>query len=403
MLLNTISLKNTVFSFNSKKITDHLHVFLFLSVFLCSFVTQSQKIKVDGIILDETNTPIPFAAVGIVNKNIGTSSTQDGEFSMLLSKSNLQDSLSISCLGYNTFKIKIQDYLKQKEKKILLFESVFEMSEITLIKPSHYIFSAVKKLKENTISTYHLKELLFRRAATEGGKSKFFVENYIKIKGRGPAYSLGTVRVTEARKSADYRIWKRTQWTHSINYMASGNPLSPSEKKPNLKKYTWKIIGDSSYEGEEIVIVEGTNKKKKWDKMKFYIGVDTYGVYRIERQKSLYVYKKHKNGKLYLSYYSNEWGLNRGMIPEKYWNTEAEKMSYRLEAFVLNIEADKKKIRLTSFGDEIDMGSQKLPYHPNFWNDLSMPPDTKFYKKIKSELEGNYGVSLEKQFELVNK
>ncbi|GAL62712.1 hypothetical protein [Algibacter lectus] len=91
------------------------------------------------------------------------------------------------------------------------------------------------------------------------------------------------------------------------------------------------------------------------------------------------------------------------MIPEEYWNTEAEKMSYRLEAFVYNIEIDKKKIRIRGFGDDTDMGSLDLPYHPQFWRNLSMPPDTKFYKKIKSELESNYGVSLEKQFELVNK
>lgn len=31
-----------------------------------------------------------------------------------------------------------------------------------------------------------------------------------------------------------------------------------------------------------------------------------------------------------------------------------------------------------------------------------MPPDTKFFKQIKSELEGNFGVPLEVQYNLAN-
>jgi hypothetical protein len=391
-----LSLKNST--------TTIFSIFLILFYFSNTFTCQSQeaKVEVDGVILDETNIPIPYVAIGIIEKHLGTSSTEDGEFSMLLTKTELQDSLSISCLGYNTIKIKAQDYLNKQEKKLVLIESVVEMSEIKLLNPIDYVLNAVKQLKENTINTPHQLELLYRRAATEGGKSKFFVENYIKIKDRGPSSYLGTVEVSEARKSADYRIWKRKQWTHSINYMASGNPLRPSEKQPNLKKFTWKKMGDSSYEGEDVVIIEGTGKNK-WDKIKFYIGLENFGVYRIENKKALYLYQKHENGKLYLSYYSNEWGFGRDMIPKEYWNTDAEKMSYRLEAFVYNIETDKKKIKVRSYGGDTDMGSQDLPYHPQFWKNLSMPPDTKFFKKIKSELESNYGVSLEDQFKIINK
>ena len=97
--------------------------------------------------------------------------------------------------------------------------------------------------------------------------------------------------------------------------MQTANPLRPSNRKPNLKKFKWKIIDETSYEGEDVLILEGVGKKK-WDKVKLYIGFKTYAIYRIERQKALFVYQKHENGKLYLSYYSNEWGLGRNMIPE---------------------------------------------------------------------------------------
>lgn len=375
---------------------------LLLICFSLNIFAQEKNIEIQGTIIDNNNYPIPYASIGIIKKYMGTSSTEEGTFSMRITKTELQDTLSISSLGYDSFKIKVQDYLDQPEKVIVLNESFTQISEVNILSPKQYVINALKELKNNTISTPHQLELLYRRAATEGGKSKFFVENYIKLRDRGPAYNLGIVQVLEARKSADYRIWKRKQWVHDINWMATGNPLRPSEKQPNLKKFTWKKVGDTSYEGEDVVILEG-HGKNKWNKIKLYIGLDNYGVYKIERQKATYIYKKHENGKLYLSYYSSEWGLSRQMIPEKYWNTPAEKMSYRLEAFVYNIEVDKKKIRIQAYGEDIDMGSLDLPYHPLFWENLSMPPDTKFFKTIKKELEDNYGVPLATQFNLVNK
>lgn len=382
------------------------NVILFFSVFFLTLIPKNaysqQKIEVKGIILDEFENPIPFAAISISKKNKGTSSTEDGEFSFYLTKNDLEDILSVTSLGFNPLKIKVKDYLAQKEKKIVLKESVVEMDEITILAPKNYVQSALKKLKENTLSSQHQIELLYRRAATEAGKSKFFVENYIKIKDRGPAYSLGAVQVVQARKSADYRIWKRKQWTHDINWMATANPLRPTDRRPNLKKFKWKIVGETTYENEDVLILEGVGKKK-WNKVKLYIGADSYGIFRIEKDNALFIYKKHQNGKLYLSYYSNEWSIGRGQIPQNYWNTDAEKMSYRLELFVYNVEIDRKKIKVKLFGGHADMGSLDLPYNKKFWDDLSMPPDTKFFKQIKKELEGNYGVPLETQYNLVNK
>mgnify|MGYP002635536453 CR=1 FL=1 len=377
---------------------------VFSICFLClvSFYSNAQNIIVKGIVLDSYENTIPFAAITVLKKNIGTSSTEDGEFSLTVTNNNLRDSLSISSLGFKTFKILIKDYLALKEKKIILKEDVIEMDEITILAPYHYVSNAIKNLKNNTLSDNHQIELLYRRAATEGGKSRFFVENYIRILDRGPAYNLGSIQVLEARKSVDYRAWKRVQWTHDINWMETANPLRPTKRKPNLKNYTWKIIDETSYEGEDVLILEGVGKEK-WDTMKLYIGFQSFGIYRIEFRKALFVYQKHETGKLYLSYYSNEWGLGRDMIPQEYWNTDAEKMSYRLEAYVYNVELDKKKMNVDPFGGKTDMGSLNLPYNANFWENLSMPPDTKFFKKIKSELEDNFGVPLEVQYNLVNK
>ena len=62
----------------------------------------------------------------------------------------------------------------------------------------------------------------------------------------------------------------------------------------NRKHFLWKIVGDSSYDGEDIIIIEGRSKKNKKHTIKLYIGMTTYGIYRLEnsRLKALYIYKR---------------------------------------------------------------------------------------------------------------
>ncbi|TYA78774.1 carboxypeptidase-like regulatory domain-containing protein [Seonamhaeicola marinus] len=378
---------------------------------LCLVITSffslnaQQKQEIRGIILDEFNEPIPFVAVGIVEKYIGSASTEDGEFSFFITENELQDSLSISSLGYDPFKIKVADFLKLEKKAIVLKETVTELNEVKLLVPNNYVVTALKKLKENTISTTHQLEFLFRTAVTEGDKAKLLVENYIKVRDRGPAYYFGDVQVAESRKSADYRIWKPKHNWHQINVVAHVNPIRPNDSghARNIKKFIWKKIGDSSYEGEDVVILEGQNPKKKWERIKLFIGVDSFKIYRIERGSSLFVYKKYKNGKLVLNYYKHDWHLSKDRIPKEYWNTPVINSHFKGEAFLYNVITNKKDIKVVPYGINVDAHLIDLPYNPSFWDNLSLPPDTKFYKSIREGLEAAYGVPLEKQYELVNK
>jgi hypothetical protein len=387
----------------TKTFTLSFIIGIFVSLFQLN--AQNKKIELKGVITDETQMTIPYASVSIVSKSRGTSSSDEGEFSLYISNNELSDTLTISSLGFNSLKIKIQDFINLPEKKIILKESAIMMDDVQLLSAKQYVLNAVKNLKKNTLSTSHLKEILFRRATTEGGQARFFVENYLKFRDRGPASGVGRIQVTQSRKSADYRVWKAKDWHHSINALLQLNPLRPIEgqHRRNLKKFIWKRNGSSSYEGEDVLIIKGQNPKIKWETIIFYIGIDSYKIYKIERGATQYLYKNHKSGKLVLNYFKNEWVLENERIPLKYRNTIAKRTSYKLEALVFSVETNKKKIRVRDYGIELDMAAIDLPYDTNFWSNLSLPPDTKFYKKIKSDLEGLYGVKLETQFNIVNK
>ena len=58
--------------------------------------------------------------------------------------------------------------------------------------------------------------------------------------------------------SNDYRFAKKKQQFHAVNMIAKQNPL---RKDISLNKFKWKIIDDSSYDGEEVIIIEGKWKK----------------------------------------------------------------------------------------------------------------------------------------------
>ncbi|MGY6647353.1 carboxypeptidase-like regulatory domain-containing protein [Wenyingzhuangia sp. IMCC45574] len=394
-------LKNTQRQFS-------LYFLLFLFSVTAHVYGQTKKIILNGTIYDEMNETVPFVTVGILNKAIGTASTEDGEFALMVTENELNDTIYVSSLGFDSFKMKVQDYINNKERKIVLKENVVALDAVVLLKPKDYVQKALKNLKTNTLSKPHLKTILFRRAASENGKAKFFVENYIKVKSRGPAYDIiGRIQVKEARQSADYRYWKREQWRHAIFGIRDLNPLIPTnseEHSRNIKKFNWKKVGSSSYEGEDVVILEGSNPNKKWEKITLYVGIDNYQVFRIERGKGLYIFKKHIDGNVYLSYYKSDWRFPKWNIPAHLHGTPAETLEYKSEAFVLDIETeDKKKMRIKDYGAELDMAAMNLPYHPEFWKELNTPPDTKFYKKLKKELEGLYGVPLETQYQLINK
>jgi hypothetical protein len=372
---------------------------------------QQNKIEIEGVLQDVNEMTIPYAAVSIPTKNIGTTSTEDGQFYLSLKQSNLQDSLVISSMGFKSYKIKIEDYLKQKINKIVLEDDVTALATVQIMDAEEFIVNALKQTKNTFISDSHQLDLVYRRTNVEQNVSKFFVEHYMSISYKGPKSYIAKMQVNQSRKSADYRIVKKPQWNHAAVYMMDLNPLK--DYYTPLKKMDWKKIGDSTYDGEDVLIFEGT--KENVDKVGkimttiLYIGYETNNIYKVESSvgKSVYQYVKNSEGKLYLSYHKREYtGQNKiSHLEQKLLKLKSPYIShaYRHEAIVLEVITDKKKFTAKGYEEfDKDLSKIELPYNPEFWSNLSLPPDSDFYKKIKRELESNYGVPLETQFKYVN-
>ena len=390
---------------------------LFLLVF-SSFIYSQNKTVVEGVIVDEYNYGVPYAAIGILSKNLGTSSNDEGAFYFLVSDKELNDVLEISSIGFKTFKISIKDYISLNEKKIVLEENVTELSDVLVKSNEDYVRLALKNLKENTLNKPHQLKVLYRRWSVEDNICRYYIEHFINVNDRGPYSNISDFNITQTRNSADYRFVNNEQKLHALRYMEWNNPL---RKSISVRSYKWRKLGVSNYDGEDVIILNGTGLDDRGNErsLKLFIGFDTYSIYKLEFSKvpltgksmdGIYVYKKNLDGKLYLSYHNREYKafvkvterINNLLLQSGQRSRKYIPMDYRHEVFVIGVEEDKKMFDYTGMTGQKDMTLFKIPYDLNFWKNISLPPETKFYKENISELESLYGVPIETQFEYSN-
>lgn len=97
---------------------------LFIWFILISFSLSAQT---KGIVVDENNLPIPYVNIWVENENIGTSTEENGTFTI-----DIQDDTKIlifSVLGFETIKLKASD-----SKRVIMKTSSIELNEIVVVK-----------------------------------------------------------------------------------------------------------------------------------------------------------------------------------------------------------------------------------------------------------------------------
>ena len=386
---------------------------LFFIIFSHNLFSQ-EKIIISGIVNDEFNFEIPYAAVGIIKKNIGTTSSSEGTFSFLITTDELDDILEFSSIGFETFKINVRDFINSKIKTIVLKEKVTSLNEVVVNSPIFYVKSALKKMKHNTVSSNHQLNMIYRRWSVEDNICRFYIEHYLNIIDRGPSSYIQKFNILQSRKSSEYRFIKNKQKVHALKYMEWNNPL---RKGIVINSYKWKKIENTSYDGEDVIVIEGDNGKSEI--LKLYIGFETLKIYRLEMKKvpqigrnlvATYIYKKNINGKLYLSYHLREWegnsktpeNIRRALESAGKKSKNFVQLAYRHEAFVTELIENKKNFKSFSNNEQKDMDEYKIPYNESFWKNISLPAETNFYKKNIKELESLYNVPIQTQFKYSN-
>tara|TARA_Y100000739_G_scaffold173049_1_gene150749 strand:+ start:170 stop:1354 length:1185 start_codon:yes stop_codon:yes gene_type:complete len=392
----------------------YIHIYYISFLFLSVFSFSQERILIEGSVVDESNFEIPYAAVGIIKKNLGTTSTSEGTFSFIVTTDELEDDLEISSIGFETFKINVRDFINSINKKITLEEKTTQLNEAVVYSPLFYIKNAFKKLKENTINKNHQLDILYRRWDVEENICRFFIEHFINVIDRGPSSSSIKFNVKESRNSADYRYVKNMAKVHPMQSTVWMNPI---RRGTNLNSFDWKKTENTFYDGEDVMVYEG---KGNSESLKLYIGFDTGKIYRAERswvptvgksQNGIWLYKKNSEGKLYLSYHQRDWKGAR-KLPNNVINIlksngksvpDFVPVEFRHEFYVIGLEENKSKFsKFQQSLETKDMALYKIPFNEFFWKNISLPPETSYFKKNIKELESLYGVPIETQFKYSN-
>lgn len=122
---------------------------LLLLCFIIPHIGFAQQV-VKGIVMDSNSKDV-ISYAGVLLQDHKTITWEDGSFFIELEKIDREDTLHIQCLGYESYKVPLANYLASDVKEILLTPKHYSIEEVTVSTQK------VKKKKNKTFGIYKRK------------------------------------------------------------------------------------------------------------------------------------------------------------------------------------------------------------------------------------------------------
>jgi hypothetical protein len=122
-----------------------------------------------------SDMPIEYVHIGIVGKNIGTVSDQNGNYVLQVKPEHYNDSILFSCIGYDSFSVKVSDLMESENGNVSLDERFYHLTEV-IVRP--------KRIRQKTLGI----TVRNRRAYSCFGDSIFGRELGVLMKNKGRAF-----------------------------------------------------------------------------------------------------------------------------------------------------------------------------------------------------------------------
>ena len=248
-------------------------IFYYL-IFLKIIVLQGQQLNLQ-VIDSVTKDPIPFTTI-LTNFNHNTISNEEGFFRILKSTNfSNKDSLFITCMGYNEYKVAID---KLKQSVIKLKEKTIKLNSIILTSQNLDAYEIIKKVKERIDEKY----------LTSYSKKKYFMRESFFQKWDKMKMEIEKSTISELNRkfwdSIFKSIPKNDSWhTESLGHIY-GDWSKENQKIEIIKAVDLAdTVNEKGYERIEKKIAEILNKKTKEDSyFKFKSGIFSTKVDREE-------------------------------------------------------------------------------------------------------------------------
>jgi hypothetical protein len=421
-----------------------------ISIALPKLSAQNQ-LQLQGIVIDQqTQSPIPFAHIGMPSQGIGTVSSEQGRFSFTFPESLIAEPIEISHIGHFTTTLFYQDLAPEKTTVTLrphaiLLEGVEVLeAEYPL---SFYIQKAISNLNKNYPSRLHFMSGFYRETKVNAETLRFdrLVEAAVDIQDKGLKSSRDNVRIhiRELRKSDDFsdyselnqRLKERYGDRNKMYDLFIRNPIRSYQNEETPLSLKYNLLELMRVREDQLKLREVTYK----DKTKIYvidyqgtifsgtlyIDSEDYGIHRLElyTDNNFQRLRKSKDNTLTPIDRSQLVGVNKEMYRyqkvngtyhlslvqkttfddflDSQQNDNDKIFSYAIRTLMINDfftnkkAFDRIKWKETAKRDlpvyDIDM-----PYHEDFWATYNMLQLEPLDNQVKSNLE--WASRLEVQF-----
>ena len=278
-------------------------LFVFWLSFLVSPLLAQDPLRIEGTVRDETTgSGLPFATVHVEGTSIGTSTNLQGEFQFLLPSHLENDTLLVSCMGFESSKRPIREASKRRVD-ISLISSIIELESVTVrpVSAKEYIRRAISKLDENYPNEFGAYAY-FRQHGYDAGRLLQLSEGYIqahvgnflhdtaKVQQRVLLYESQDQRedLNFRKKKREKKIAKARRRARkrgiefdedsvrnraSVIAMELITPGMLLDKDPirqhesfldsaQFKDFHYQFENDRSYQGRKVSVISFTSKKK---------------------------------------------------------------------------------------------------------------------------------------------
>lgn len=149
-----------------------------LILLIISSTSWSQDLILTGAVKGTNNEKLAYVNIGIKNKNIGTISDKNGQFSIRIHKENKSDSLSFSYLGYKNLTFKISDIIQRNISEFILEEEPMFLDEVTITS---------KRTKEKKLGTKSYVGFIVGEVRADSSQNNNIREFAKKLKIKKPS------------------------------------------------------------------------------------------------------------------------------------------------------------------------------------------------------------------------
>jgi hypothetical protein len=127
----------------------HFPALILISLFYCSTQSRAQEPNViqGRIISKSTNQPIPFATIKLKSKSAGVISNVEGDFKLPFKYKSLKDTIVISCIGFVSKLVPLNQLQDSLINTIKIEESLFVLKAVEITSKRKSELSAYKVVK----------------------------------------------------------------------------------------------------------------------------------------------------------------------------------------------------------------------------------------------------------------